>query len=52
MAYNDVPWAYENPFLGKLFNRLDGKDWYEGCHMDYTGADVNIYNFMAIMKGD
>lgn len=53
MAYNDVPWAMENPYPGKLFNSHDAsKDWYEGCKMDYTGIDVNIYNFMAILKGD
>jgi len=52
MAYNDVPWNYENPYPGKLFNGLDGKDWYEGCEIDYTGKDVNVYNFLAILEGD
>jgi len=52
MAYNDVPWEYENPFLGKLFNSHDERDWYEGCNMDYTTVDVTAQNFMAIMKGD
>lgn len=53
MVYNDIPWDWQNPHPGKLFNSHDdNKDWYEGCNMDYTGADVNIYNFMAILKGD
>ena len=49
MAYNDVAWDDWNPFPGKLFNGLDGTDWYEGCKMDYTGADVNVDNFLAIL---
>jgi len=35
MAFNDVAWDMLNPFPGKLFNRLDAVDWYEGCKIDY-----------------
>jgi len=52
MAYNDVAWDSENPFPGKLYNKKDGKDHYEGCIIDFVGKDVNKNNFEAILKGD
>ena len=52
MAYDDVAWDDENPVPGKLFNKQEGSDVYEGCKLDYSGKDVHTQNFMAIMKGD
>ena len=52
MAYDDVAWDDENPVPGKLFNKQEGTDVYEGCKLDYSGKDVHAENFMAIMKGD
>jgi len=42
MSFNDVAWDSLNPFPGKLFNRLDAVDWYEGCKVDYQGDDVHV----------
>jgi legumain len=52
MAYDDVANSPENPFPGKLFNKPDGHDVYEGCNIDYTGSSVNPSNFLSILKGD
>ena len=52
MAYDDVAWDDENPVPGKLFNKQEGQDVYEGCKLDYSGKDVHAKNFMAIMMGD
>lgn len=52
MAFDDVVWDDENPVPGKLFNKQDGQDVYEGCKFDYSGKDVHAQNFIAIMKGD
>lgn len=52
MAYDDVAWDDENPVPGKLFNKQEGQDVYEGCKLDYSGKDVHSKNFMAIMTGD
>mmetsp|Transcript_33428 Transcript_33428/g.51314 ORF Transcript_33428/g.51314 Transcript_33428/m.51314 type:complete len:131 (-) Transcript_33428:962-1354(-) len=52
MAYNDVAWHEENPIPGKLFNRQNGDDVYEGCNIDFQGEDVTKENFVAILTGD
>jgi legumain len=52
MAFDDIVWDDENPVPGKLFNKQDGQDVYEGCKLDYSGKDVHAQNFIAIMKGD
>ena len=52
MAYDDVAWDDENPVPGKLFNKQEGQDVYQGCKLDYSGKDVHAKNFMAIMMGD
>jgi legumain len=52
MAYDDIVWDDENPAPGQLFNKQGGDDVYLGCKLDYSGADVNVQNFLAVMKGD
>ncbi|XP_025016691.1 hemoglobinase-like [Tetranychus urticae] len=52
MIYDDVAYAPENPFPGKLFNQPNGTDVYAGCIKDYTGNDVNPETFMKVLKGD
>lgn len=51
LSYDDVASASQNPFPGKLFNKPDGEDVYEGCNIDYRGGDVTPENFMNILKG-
>lgn len=52
MSYDDVAHDPENPFPGKLFNKPDGPDVYEGCNIDYKGRSVTPKNFLSILKGD
>jgi legumain len=55
MAYDDIANNPSNPFPGKLFNKPDptgpGVDVYEGCNIDYKGADVTPQNFMDVLTG-
>ena len=39
--YDDIAHSKENPIPGKVFNRPDGKDVYQGCKASYTGKDVS-----------
>jgi len=32
-------------------NLEPGINYYEGCKIDYRGLDVNIKNYLAILKG-
>ena len=52
LSYDDVPSADENPFKGKLFNKPNGTDVYEGCKIDYRKDDVTPQNFLNILKGN
>jgi len=55
MAYDDIANNPSNPFPGKLYNKPDpsgpGVDVYEGCNIDYKGADVTPQNFMDVLTG-
>jgi len=55
MAYDDIANSPSNPFPGKLYNKPDpsgpGVDVYEGCNIDYKGADVTPQNFMDVLTG-
>jgi hypothetical protein len=55
MAYDDIANNSQNPFPGKLYNKPDpsgpGVDVYEGCNIDYKGADVTPQNFMDVLTG-
>lgn len=52
MLYNDVAWDSENPYPGTLYNKQNGKNYYEGCKIDYHGDELTKENFFAILKGD
>lgn len=52
MAKDDIANNSRNPIKGKIYNRPDGDDVYEGCKIDYRGNDVTPENWMKIMKGD
>ena len=45
-----------NPFPGKLFNKptfnKSGVDVYDGCVLDYRGADVTPDTFVSVLTGD
>merc|ERR1711970_1568532 len=56
MAVDDVAHNDMNPFPGKLFNKptadgVPGKDVYNGCKIDYKGADVTPENFVKVLTG-
>jgi len=51
-AYNDIAHSSSNPFPGKIFNKPDGDDVYEGCVIDYQGADVTPELYLAVLRGD
>jgi legumain len=50
--YDDIAYDTENPHPGKIINKPDGPDVYEGVPKDYTGADVTVSNFYAAILGD
>lgn len=52
MAYDDIANSPENPFPGKVFNKPNGPDVYEGCKIDYTGESVTPDNFLNVLKGN
>ncbi|KAG0554834.1 hypothetical protein KC19_12G123300 [Ceratodon purpureus] len=50
--YDDIAYDPENPYPGKIINKPDGPDVYEGVPKDYTGEDVTVSNFYAAILGD
>ncbi|XP_024364237.1 vacuolar-processing enzyme gamma-isozyme [Physcomitrium patens] len=50
--YDDIAYSTENPHPGKIINKPDGPDVYQGVPKDYTGADVTVSNFYAALLGD
>lgn len=52
MSYNDAVNAKENPIPGKLFNKPNGDNVYEGCKIDYEGDSCNSRNFLNVLKGN
>jgi legumain len=52
MLYNDAAWDHENPLPGTLYNKQNGKNYYEGCKIDYHGDELNKDNFFAILTGN
>jgi legumain len=52
LAFDDIANDPENPFKGKIFNKPQGKDVYEGCKIDYNSSSVTPDNFLAILTGD
>jgi glycosylphosphatidylinositol transamidase (GPIT) subunit GPI8 len=42
-----------NPFPGTLYTDLNkSRNWNEGLRIDYSGDDVNVENYMAVLAGD
>lgn len=57
MYYNDIAHNVENPYKGKIFNKptpagTPGVDVYEGCPQHYTGRNVTVEKFTAVLTGD
>ena len=56
MMFNDVAYAPENPFKGKMYYHPDSVsggpiEVYEGCNIDYSGAEVTAANFLRVLQG-
>lgn len=52
MSYDDVVNHSRNPLKGKMYNRPNGEDVYQGVKIDYQGKDVSPENLMNILKGN
>ncbi|KAG7176017.1 Legumain-like [Homarus americanus] len=52
MMYDDIANSKENPHPGQIINRPGGPNVYPGVPKDYTGANVNLDNFLKVLKGD
>jgi len=57
MYYNDIAHNTENPYKGKIFNKptakgTPGVDVFEGCPQHYTGKNVTVEKFIAVLTGD
>src|SRR5947199_8685542 len=57
MQYDDIAHNVDNPFLGEIFNapsavNESGADFYKGILKDYTGENVTVANFLAVLTGD
>ncbi|GJX26274.1 vacuolar-processing enzyme-like protein [Tanacetum coccineum] len=50
--YDDIAYHEENPRKGIIINRPDGDDVYHGVPKDYTGQDVTVNNFFAVLLGN
>ncbi|XP_010244352.1 PREDICTED: vacuolar-processing enzyme-like [Nelumbo nucifera] len=50
--YDDIAFNEENPRPGIIINHPHGDDVYEGVPKDYTGEDVNVGNFFAVLLGN
>ncbi|KAF0761211.1 legumain-like [Aphis craccivora] len=52
MMVDDIANNTRNPTPGKIINKPNGTDVYEGVVIDYKGDDVNKSNFLKIITGD
>ncbi|CAH9074320.1 unnamed protein product [Cuscuta europaea] len=50
--YDDIAHNEENPRKGIIINSPHGGDVYQGVPKDYTGDDVTVSNFLAVILGD
>uniref|UniRef100_A0A0A8ZML6 Uncharacterized protein n=1 Tax=Arundo donax TaxID=35708 RepID=A0A0A8ZML6_ARUDO len=50
--YDDIANNPDNPRAGVIINHPTGADVYAGVPKDYTGKDVNVHNFLAVLLGD
>jgi len=51
MMYDDIAHSKDNPIQGNIINRPGGPNLYPGVLKDYTGNQVNPWNFLNIIKG-
>jgi legumain len=49
--FDDIAEDSHNSNPGKIFNKPNGPDVYEGVKIDYKGLDVNPENFVAVLQG-
>ncbi|XP_051224580.1 vacuolar-processing enzyme gamma-isozyme [Lolium perenne] len=50
--YDDIAHHRENPRPGVIINHPQGGDVYAGVPKDYTGKEVNVKNFLAVLLGN
>lgn len=50
--YDDIATDKENPRLGTIINHPQGSDIYAGVPKDYTGENVTVQNFFAVLLGN
>ncbi|KAJ8448862.1 hypothetical protein Cgig2_011483 [Carnegiea gigantea] len=50
--YDDIAYNEENPRPGIIINSPHGDNVYTGVPKDYTGNDVNVNNFLAVILGN
>merc|ERR1719315_367936 len=51
MMYDDIAYNKENPEKGKIFNRPNGTNVYNGVLKDYTGKEVTNQTFVDVLLG-
>jgi len=51
MMYDDIAYNKENPTPGKVINRPNGPDVYQGVPHDYTCNNVNPEAFLKVLQG-
>ncbi|XP_058739141.1 vacuolar-processing enzyme alpha-isozyme-like [Vicia villosa] len=52
MMYDDIAYNEENPKPGVIVNKPGGSNVYHGVPKDYTGKEVNVNNFFAVLTGN
>jgi len=52
MMYDDIAYHKKNPYKGNIINEPRGPNVYENVLKDYTGKDVNVQTFLAVLQGD
>ncbi|KAF6139693.1 hypothetical protein GIB67_002498 [Kingdonia uniflora] len=50
--YDDIAFDEQNPRPGVIINNPLGQDVYAGVPKDYTGENVNVNNFFAVLLGN
>lgn len=50
--YDDIAHDEENPYPGTIINHPQGSDVYAGVPKDYTGENVTVNNFFAVLLGN
>lgn len=50
--YDDIAQDEENPYPGTIINHPQGSDVYAGVPKDYTGENVTVNNFFAVLLGN